>query len=254
MSASRPYYDTPDPPDPLLDVVYDSVATLLDRQPGFRRGLTDVAGLVSRSLAGADGAGVALSEGTGVTMRVGSSPLVESADDVQYGLGEGPCLTAVAERRPIRTGSLDEQTTRWPRFADGVRTLGVGSVLSLPLIVRADVIGSINVYGRRDDAFREVDATNGERFALPVAAAIRSAQVTRHLNELAAQMHETLEVQALVSAAVGFLRYREDITSEAAQQLLSALAAERHQSMAEAAAALLEERDASAGPEPGTAP
>ncbi|WP_375429840.1 GAF domain-containing protein [uncultured Friedmanniella sp.] len=243
MSASRPYYDSADPPDPMLDVVYDSVQAMLERDPSFSNGLAEVAGLVQRNIRGADAAGVALSNGGTVTFRVASSRLAEQADDVQYGLGEGPCLTAVAERRGLKSGSLREHETWWPRFAHDVRQLGIESVLSLPLMVRADVIGSINIYSRRADAFVDEDVTNGIRFAWPVAAAIRSAQVLRNLDELTDQMQDTLEVHALVSAAVGFLRHRESLSAEDARLRLSNLAAARHQTVAEAATQVLEDRN-----------
>lgn len=243
MSASRPYYDSPEPPDPMLDVVYDSVLMMFERQAGFGRGLADVAGLVSRNLAGADGAGVALMDDGEVALRVASSKLVDAADAVQYGVAQGPCLSAVAERRIVRTGSFADQEEHWPRFAHGVRPLGIGSVMSLPLNVRGDIFGSINIYSLRTDAFSESDAASGERFARPVAAAIRSTQVSRHLDDLAGRMQETLQVQALVSAAVGFLSHRENVSTEAALELLSERAAEQRESLAEAASDVLADRN-----------
>lgn len=223
----------------MLDVLYDATAAIMQQHLSFRRGLTDVASMVSRNTAGADGAGVALMHDDQVLQRVASSKLVETADDVQYGLGEGPCLTAVAEMRAVTSGSLQSREPRWPRFAHGVRHLGIGSALSLPLVVREEVIGSVNIYSRREDAFLEADVVSGARFARPVAAAIRGAQVTKHLHELTAQLFETLEVQAIISAAVGFLRHREDLTAEAAKLRLVELAARQDQSLTDAAASVL---------------
>lgn len=62
--------------------------------------------------------------------------------------------------------------------------MGIGSMLSLPLRVQTDVIGSVNIYALRGDGFSALDAENVERFALPVAAAIRSAQATHKVDRL----------------------------------------------------------------------
>lgn len=223
----------------MLDVLYDATAAIMQQHLNFRRGLVDVASMISRNSAGADGAGVALMHDDQVLLRVASSVLVEKADDVQYGLGEGPCLTAVAEKRAIIIGSLRGREQRWPRFAREIRQLGIGSALSLPLVVRQAVIGSVNIYSLREDAFLEADVVSGERFARPVAAAIQSARITQHLDQLAAQLFETLEVQALISAAIGFLRHREDLPTDAAKQRLDELAARDHQSVTDAAASVL---------------
>ncbi|WP_375423673.1 GAF domain-containing protein [uncultured Friedmanniella sp.] len=239
MSASRPYYDGPEPPDPLLDAVYDSVAVMMAGSEDLTEGLVEVAELVTHSLPGADGAGVALMRGDEVVLRVGSSKLVDEADAIQYGLDEGPCLSAVAEARAIRTGSFREHEDRWPHFAPAVQQLGIGSMLSLPLRVRTEVIGSINIYALRGDGFLELDATNGERFALPVAAAIRSAQASRNLDHLATEMRETLEAKAAVSAAVTLLAERDGLPPRAALASLSDLAGQQQQSLVDAASTLL---------------
>lgn len=239
MSVSRPYYDSPDPPDVLLDAVYDSVALMMGQSNELGHGLVKVAELVATSLQGADGAGMALMHDDKVLLRVASSKLVDDADAVQYGLGEGPCLSAVSERRSIRTESLREHEDRWPRFVPAVQELGIGSMLSLPLRVRTEVIGSINIYALRDDGFSELDATNSERFALPVAAAIRSAQASRNVDHLATQMHDTLQAKAAVAAAIALLGERHDVPPEVALQTLSQLAADREQSLVEAATDLV---------------
>lgn len=223
----------------MLDAVYDAVEAMMARPRELTEGLVEVVALIARSLTRADGAGVALMQGSEVLVRVASSTLVDKADAVQYGLGEGPCLSAVAEGRAIRTGSLTEHLTRWPRFATIVQRLGIGSMLSLPLLVQTEVIGSINIYAVRGDGFSQLDAESGERLALPVAAAIRSAQATRNVDHLEVQMHETLASKAAVTAAVAMLAERDQVARDAALQSLSRLAGERHESLLDTAAAVL---------------
>ena len=82
-----------------------------------------------------------------------SHPFVAEIDTLQYEvLQEGPCMTAVRERRTVRTGSLGGEPM-WPHFGPRVGRLGVHSALSMPLIVGERVVGAINVYAFEKDAF-----------------------------------------------------------------------------------------------------
>jgi len=107
--------------------------------------LTHIAEFAVTAIPGADGAGVTMFDnGSGNTI-VASAPFVRDVDDIQYGLGEGPCISAAEQRRTIRSGSLGGERS-WPRFGPRVGRLGVHSALSLPLLVGDAVVGSINVY------------------------------------------------------------------------------------------------------------
>ena len=97
--------------------------------------LTQVATFAVQAIPGADGAGLTLIEADRADTIVKSAPFVREVDDIQYGLGEGPCISAAATGQTMRSGSLGGDR-RWPRFGARVGRLGVHSVLSLPLTGR----------------------------------------------------------------------------------------------------------------------
>jgi hypothetical protein len=66
--------------------------------------LTRVAEFAVRAIPGADGAGVTLIEAGHADTIVASAPFVGLVDDIQYGIAEGPCITAAAEARTVRSG------------------------------------------------------------------------------------------------------------------------------------------------------
>jgi len=79
--------------------------------------------------------------------------LPERVDEVQYRIGQGPCLEAIEMQGPYRTGDLAAEE-RWPDFAKAaVEETGVRSMLSFRLFVREDTIGALNLYSREADAF-----------------------------------------------------------------------------------------------------
>lgn len=107
---------------------------------------------------------------------VASAELVRSVDDVQYGLGEGPCLLAVESGRTQTSGSLGGDA-RWPRFGPRVGRMGVHSRLSLPLLLPDRVVGAMNVYAHTWDAFGPDAVRTGELFAAPAAVSVHNAQI-----------------------------------------------------------------------------
>ena len=87
-----------------------------------------------QAIPGAEGAGLTMLEDDRPQTVVASAEFVHAVDDVQYGLGEGPCLLAVETGSTQTSGSLGGEA-RWPRFGPRVGRMGVHSVLSLPLLL-----------------------------------------------------------------------------------------------------------------------
>jgi signal transduction histidine kinase/CheY-like chemotaxis protein len=137
--------------------------------------LTHIADFATRAIPGADGAGLTLFQDDRPDTVVATAPFVREADALQYDIGEGPCITATAERRTVRSGSLGRDAA-FPRFGARVVKLGLHSMLSLPLVNADKVLGSINVYAHEQDAFDDRAAELGELFAAPAAVSVQSAQ------------------------------------------------------------------------------
>ena len=169
----------------------DLLASLsaLSRLSTGRLDLTDllvqVATFAVQAIPGADGAGLTMMEHDRADTIVASAPFVREIDAIQYGLGEGPCISAARNGATMRSGSLGGEP-RWPRFGPRAGRLGVHSVLSLPLLTPDGVVGAMNVYAHGKDAFDEQAARIGELFAVPAAIAVQNAQVLAAAKRLAA--------------------------------------------------------------------
>lgn len=71
----------------------------------------------------------------------------ELIEELQFTLGEGPCLEAFATRRPVLECDLTgERTTRWPGYSPAAYDLGVRAVFALPLQIGAARLGVLDVY------------------------------------------------------------------------------------------------------------
>lgn len=146
--------------------------------------LTQVARLAVRAIPGAGGGGLTLLEHGRSDTVVTTAPFVSEVDAIQYGLGQGPCITATAERQTVLSMSLGADR-RWPQFGSKVARLGVHSALSLPLITPEGVVGAMNIYARGKGAFDTRAAELGQMFAVPAAIAVQNAQVLAEAKRLA---------------------------------------------------------------------
>ena len=218
--------------------------TALSRLGSNRMGLEDlltrVATYAVRAIPGADGAGLTLLEEDRADTIVATAPFVTVIDDIQYGMLQGPCVSAAAEARTVMSGSLGSDS-RWPRFGGRVARLGVHSALSLPLITPDGVVGAMNVYAHDKNAFDDRAAELGELFAEPAAIAVQNAQVLAQTQRLASRLQAALETRGVIDRAVGILMSRSGGTTEEALERLRALSQHEHHKLPMVARQIIEE-------------
>jgi GAF domain-containing protein len=213
---------------------------LLTGHRPLRETLTEIAEFAVQAIPGADGAGLTMLEDDRPQTVVASAEFVHAVDDVQYGLGEGPCLLAVHSRQTQTSGSLGGEP-RWPRFGPRVGRMGVHSVLSLPLLLPDRVVGAMNVYAHAKDAFGADAVRIGELFARPAAVSVHNAQVLAQSQRLAAQLEEALTSRAVIDQALGVIRSRTGANPEEAFSRLREMSQSRHVKVAEVSRILMEE-------------
>jgi hypothetical protein len=223
----------PEPPDPTVNegrvvsgLVADDVdlrASLTDLSnltmdsgpDGLEALLRHVAAFAVRAIPGADGAGLTLLENDRPDTIVASADFVKEVDKIQYGLGQGPCITAAAEGRTVMSGSLQGER-RWPRFGPRVAQLGVHSVLSLPLMGPHGALGAMNVYGHVRDSFDQRSIELGELFAVPAAISVRNAQILAQAKRVAVRLQTALTSRSVIDQALGILISRSGCTADEA--------------------------------------
>jgi GAF domain-containing protein len=99
----------------------------------------------------ASGAGVAVMTDDGARgVGAASDPGSERLEELQFILGEGPCVDAYAFRRPVLVPDLaDGAMARWPAFAPAVHQRGVRAVFAFPLQIGAARLGVLDVFRDR---------------------------------------------------------------------------------------------------------
>jgi GAF domain-containing protein len=146
---------------------------LIAEQPGTDGRSGNVADKLRR-ICGA--AALALSaSGTGVSVMtsagtwgfaVASDASCQHLEELQFTLGEGPCIDAIATNRPVLVADVsDGASGRWPMYTAAVQDYGVRSVFAFPLRTGSESLGVLDVFRTRSGRMTQDDVAQSLTFA-----------------------------------------------------------------------------------------
>jgi transcriptional regulator with GAF, ATPase, and Fis domain len=81
------------------------------------------------------------------SLLAAADPVSEHLEELQFVLGEGPCVDAAASRRPVLVADLAEDgPSRWPMYSAAARETGVRAIFAFPLQVGAAQLGVLDLF------------------------------------------------------------------------------------------------------------
>jgi len=189
------------------------------------------------ALAGVSGAGVMLMSGDVPRGSLCATDEVSSLiEDLQYTMGEGPCVDAYQQDRVVIEPDLaDPAAARWPAFTPRALRAGARAVFGFPLRVGTVRLGALNLYRDApgplsDDQHADalVVADVAARWVLEMQSGAPSDTVAMEL-EIGADFHFT------VHNAAGIVSVQETISITEALIRLRAFAFSQDRLLAEVA-------------------
>ncbi len=133
---------------------------------------------------------------------------------------EGPCADAFRTGRVVTEAYLCDAGERWPRFAPRALELGFRSALAIPLSVRAQRIGALNLCSTVADRFDEADELAAQGLADVAAIGILQERRARQQEELSEQLQGALNSRVVIEQAKGALSERLGTGPDEAFELL----------------------------------
>ncbi|MCA2211734.1 GAF and ANTAR domain-containing protein [Jidongwangia harbinensis] len=126
------------------------IRDLIAAQPGQSHTTTDYLQRVCRTAAetlSASGTGISVLTDDGVRgVCAASDPHCEQIEELQFVLGEGPCIDAFEARRPVLIPDLtDGSAARWPMYGPAAHAGGFCAVFAFPLQMGAARLGALDV-------------------------------------------------------------------------------------------------------------
>ncbi len=154
----------------------------------------------------ADGAGVALVDQQGALRPVtGVNELSAWLEATQEGLQEGPCVDAFHNGCVVCVPDLDREPDAWPRWRIEARQRDVRAVLGLPLRVRAEALGAVDVYSTRPREWDEAEVTAAQVLTVMAASYVVNASALADSRRTSEQLREALASRVVIEQAKGVL-------------------------------------------------
>ena len=168
------------------------------------------------------------------TERMRVLELIEVQND------EGPCRDCFRTGEPVLNQRLDAAADRWPSFAPQAQAAGFPMVHALPLRLRSETIGAMNVFNAelRELTLQEVHLTQ----ALADAATIGILQerAVKQGAQLATQLQGALNSRIVVEQAKGIVSERLQVGMEEAFALIRGYARSGRRRLSEIAVELID--------------
>ncbi len=130
----------------------------------------------------------------------------ESADLVeilQLAAGAGPCLDCFATGKQIAVPDIASGGDQWPAFREAALQQGFHSVHAIPLRLRGDTIGTMNLFGASVGRLSRRNAAAAQALADVATIGILQERVASHANVVAEQLQRALDSRVLIEQAKG---------------------------------------------------
>lgn len=154
-------------------------------------------------------AAITINEKGGLLTRVSSDDFVRRANELQYELGEGPCLSVRKDQDTMIVFDLATEE-RWPVWAPKVHhEFGASSMMSLLVFTGDDSYGALSLYAVGDHQFDVDDVAVAQALAGHLAL---SMSAEREIDQLGMAIISRL----VIGRAEGILMERLDVTADQA--------------------------------------
>jgi GAF domain-containing protein len=192
---------------PSFDEVTASVNDLQDlllETQGVEDFLQGLTALAARLIPGGASCGMTV-EPSGKPLTVAcNNDVAAQVDELQYLLGEGPCLAALADKALVHVDDIAKER-RWPGFTKLAVAYEVGSCLAVPLFAGATMIGALTLYSPHRQAFGTGEIERIEHFARSASRALAVAVRLASYTALIDQLRASLATRAVIDQALGVI-------------------------------------------------
>jgi GAF domain-containing protein len=141
----------------------------------------------------------------------------------------------------VSVPDLADAGERWPVFVAAVAKRGAyRSVHALPLRLRGEAIGTLNLFHSQPGALPEADLALGQALADVATIGILSERAIRHSEVVTEQLQTALNHRVIIEQAKGVLAHRGNLTMAAAFDRLRRYARNHNARLSEVACKVVE--------------
>lgn len=166
-------------------------------------------------------AGIVLADGEGRLHVLGStSERASDVEEAELGIEQGPCLDSFRSGHVVETVDLRASADRWPEFAPLAARRGLRAGYAVPLALRGQRLGALNLFFDRVGVLTDQDAAVAQALSEFATIGLVQHRSLREQTDLAAQLQHALDTRIVIEQAKGALSYQRGVSIDEAFTVL----------------------------------
>ena len=152
----------------------------------------------------------------GLQVMASSSERMKVTELLEVQLEEGPCYECTRIGLPVINERLASADVRWPRFAPKARDSGFKMVHAMPMRLREEVIGAMNVFDTSLHEMTQAESNLLRAFADAATIGILQERTVKQQSDLSVQLQGALNSRIAVEQAKGIVAERLKVDMDTA--------------------------------------
>ncbi|SEI14053.1 MULTISPECIES: GAF and ANTAR domain-containing protein [unclassified Leifsonia] len=191
-------------------------------------------------LLGASESGVLLADGNGeLDLIVSTSEASRLVELMQLAADAGPCIDSFNTGEVISVPDIGRAPEKWSLFREKALEEGFRAVDAIPLRLREDTIGTLNLLRTQTGQLDEDDMVAAQAFADVATIGILHERTIAHSNEVREQLQRALNSRIVIEQAKGVIAYMRGVPIDAAFTLIRDYARSHQLGISHVAAAIV---------------
>ncbi|SMD26946.1 GAF and ANTAR domain-containing protein [Kibdelosporangium aridum] len=188
-----------------------------------------------------DAAGIMLADQHG-GLRVMASSTEEARLLELYELqnDEGPCLDCYRSGAPVVRDDLSAMYSVWPSFTEQLRQLGFHSAQALPMRLRDETIGALNLFRIQPGGLSEADLGIGQAMADVATVGLIQERAIAASEQLATHLQVALTSRVQLEQAKGVLAQRTGLPMDETFEVMRAYARSHNRRLSDVATQIID--------------
>lgn len=162
------------------------------------------------------GVGILLLAGDGIEVATANTDAGMVVEQLEVDLREGPCTECMEKGEQILTPDLAAAADRYPRFVPRALEAGIRSIHALPMTVRGQQLGSMDVVATKELHLDAAQLATAQVLGDVATTYVANSRTLSEKTKLAGQLQHALDSRVLIEQAKGVLAERHHLTVTAA--------------------------------------
>jgi transcriptional regulator with GAF, ATPase, and Fis domain len=194
------------------------------------------------SLLDADSAGLLLADlRGGLQVLASTSEQTRMLELLQIQSNDGPCMRAYRTGQQVLIDDLRSDTGEWSEFATRASREGFGAVIAIPLRLRSERIGALNLFRREPGVMSDSDLLVAQALADVATIGILHQRVLTRGALVNSQLQTALNSRIVIEQAKGVLAERQGLDMEQAFIQLRTMARNTNRHLSDTARTVIDD-------------